>query len=345
MKKTLLAALAIGFAAATAGSANPSRSPEQAEGEAAFVYDDLDRFAATLEVVNSGSPAVPAFADYIARGSPAFPGYVERYGVTPESIAEAVARRPLHYRRVAGLKDHLRGQEARIQSAMLRLNKMAPGELPIPPVYYLVGNLYAGGIQVSLQPPVGKHSRGLVLLLEALSMSPETDQSEWQGRPYGGGYLEDIPYVAVHESAHVYQYQLMGADNYVSIYQSGNPNNTYLALAVREGCADYVTYLASGYRRSGKQHVYGLANERALWSAFQKVMNQPASFSDGWFGALDPDTPDWPPQIGYWLGSRMCQAFHETSADRDAAIRHIFTAYTADQMRPIADAYARWLEN
>lgn len=342
---TLFAAFALGFLANAAGSASPAASSDLAATDSAFVYDDLDRFAEAVAAVDRGAPATPTFANYIAKGSPAFPGYVERYGVTAQSIAEAVAERPLHFRRVAGLKNHLRSQEGRIQSAMLRLNKMAPGDFPVPPVYYLVGNLYAGGIQVGLQPPVGKHSRGLVLLLEALSMSPETDQSEWQGRPYGGGYLEDIPYVAVHESAHVYQYQLMGADNYVSIYQSGNPNNTYLALAVREGCADYATYLASGFRRRGDQMAYGLANERALWAAFQKVMNKPASFNDGWFGALDPDTPDWPPQIGYWLGSRMCQAFHETAADRDAAIRLIFTAYTVDQLRPIADAYARWLGN
>ena len=80
-----------------------------------------------------------------------------------------------------------------------------------------------------------------------------------------------------------------------------------------------------------------------LWRQFQEVMYRPASFEDGWFGALDPDTPDWPPQIGYWLGARMCQAFHETAPDRDEATRHIINAYRVEDMRIIAEAYARRL--
>lgn len=319
--------------------AGPSTVAEAPEPPV-FIYDDLDRFGPALRAIEEGAPAEPAMADYIARGSSAFPGYVDRYGVTAASIAEAIAKRPRHYRRVAGLKHVLRQKEEMIRRGMARLNAILPGDNSSPPIFYLVGNLYAGGIQVELKPPLGQHQRGVVLLLEALAMAADTDMSEWPG-DYSGGYLEDIPYVAVHESIHVYQMQAMGRDNYVSIYGAGNPNNIYLALAVREGCADYLTYLALGTRRRGNQQSYGEANERALWQKFQQVMYSPASFADGWFGGLDPKTPDWPPQIGYWLGSRMCQAFVEDAPDRDSAMRHVVNAYRVEDMRPIADAYAR----
>lgn len=306
-----------------------------------FVYEDLDRFATALAKVDSGAPLEPTMAEYVAGGSLAYPGYVDRYAVTAKSIAEAIEKRPRHYRKVSGIKPYLKTQEDMVRRAMARLNAIIPGPNVSPPIFYLVGNMYAGGIQVELAQPLQGHRRGVVLLLEALAMAPDTDMSEFQGGPYSGGYLEDIPYVAVHESMHVYQMQAMGRDNYVSIYSAGNPNNIYLALAVREGCADYLTYLSLGKRRQGNQHSYGEANERQLWDQFQAVMYRPASFDDGWFGALHPKTPDWPPQIGYWLGSRMCQAYVEAAPDRDAAIRHVVEAYSVEDMRVIADAYAR----
>src|SRR5206468_11772 len=134
----------------------------------------------------------------------------------------------------------------------------------------------------------------------------------------GAGYLSDVPYVVIHEMMHVYQVRYQGLENYRSIYLPG-PNNINLAIAVREGCADYLTFLSSGRRRHGSQQSYGLAHEAELWSRFKKIMNAPASFEDGWFGSLDNRTPDWPPQIGYWLGQRMCQRYYETAADKKLA--------------------------
>ena len=333
LRTSLALALVIGAGVAVAG--------DRGTAAPVFVYEDLDRFAKALQAIDEGAQAEPTIAKYVAEGSPAYPPYVARYDVTAQSIAAALAKRPRHYRRVAALKPYLLKQEKSVSRAMARLNDLIPGPNVSPPIFYLVGNMYAGGIQVELAQPLKNHRRGVVLLLEALAMAPETDMSEFQGSAYSGGYLEDIPYVAVHESVHVYQFDAMGADNYVSIYQSGNPNNVYLALAIREGCADYLTYLATGTRRRGNQQSYGEANERELWQQFQQVMYSPASFADGWFGGLDPRTPDWPPQIGYWLGSRMCQAYVEAAPDRDTALRHIINAYRIDDMRPIAEAYAR----
>jgi hypothetical protein len=163
---------------------------------------------------------------------------------------------------------------------------------------------------------------------------------EWPG-PYGGGFLEDIAYAAVHETVHAFQARIQGIANYVSIYSQGQPNNTYLAMAIREGCADYVTRLAIGRARTGNQESYGLANEQALWNGFREIMHSPASFEDGWFGALDSKTPEWPPQIGYWVGQRICAEYHRAASDKQAAMKQILAAYRAEDFAKIAEPYAR----
>lgn len=307
-----------------------------------FVYDDFDRFGAALKQVDDGAPAEATFQAYIDGAGPPYGFYKERYGATGKTIAGAVAKRPNHYRRVAGLRPYLKSQEPAVQAGIDRLRAMVPG-IATPPVYFMIGNLSAGGINAALDPKLDGHESAPALLVETLAMGADTDMAEWPG-PYGGGYLEDIAYVAVHEMIHAYQLRIQGRANYVSIYQAGQTGNTYLALALREGCADHFTRLAIGKTRVGKQHSYGTANERQLWTAFKPLMDQPGSFADGWFGALDARTPDWPPQIGYWLGMRICAAFYDTATDKAAAVRTIMAAYRPDDFLTIAAPYRKQMD-
>ena len=321
-----------------AGCAAGHAAPSGGHQSVRVIYDDLDRFQAALKAVDGGASAVKTFDAYVRQASSPYPFYAERYGASGESIAAAVAKRPRHYRRVAALKPQLQSMEPTLSKGLDRLNGLIGG-ITTPPIYILVGNMTAGGIHARLTPPIEGHISAPAILLEAVSMSSETDMSEFPGN-YGGGHLVDVPYVAIHEMVHAYQARVMGMGNYVSIYSPG-PGNTYLAAALREGCADYVTFLATGTRRTGKQQEYGLAHEAELWTRFKTVMNSPLSFEDGWFGALDPKTPDWPPQIGYWLGSRICQTYHEEASDKAAAIRDIFGAYSPEHMQKILAPYAR----
>ena len=332
--------LALAVLAASGGAAAP---PDSSAGAPAihagptFVYDDLDRFAEALAKVDAGADPVSTFDAYVAGGSPPMPFYVERYGATGASIAKAVARRPKHYHRVAALKPQVVAMQPSIERAIANLQAMIPG-VATPPVYFMVGNLTAGGIHARLDPPPDGHGSAPAVLLETVAMSADTDMSEFPGA-YSGAYLEDVPYVAVHEMVHAYQARIMGIGNYVSIYQPG-PANTYLAQALREGCADYITLLAAGKRRKGNQESYGLSHEAELWSAFKDVMNKPLA-DDSWFGLPEAKHPDRPPQIGYWLGSRICQTYHESAADKAAALRYIFAAYSPEHMQTIAAPYVR----
>ena len=307
-----------------------------------FVYDDFNRFAEALKKVDAGAPAEATFQAYIDGAGPPYGFYKERYGATGKTIAAAVAKRPIHYRRVTSLRPYLVSQEAAVQAGIDKLRAMVPG-IATPPVYFMIGNLSAGGINATLEPKPAGHESAPALLVETLAMAPDTDMAEWPGA-YGGGYLEDIAYVAVHEMVHAYQVRIQGRANYISIYQQGQPGNTYLGLALREGCADHLTRLAIGKTRVGKQQSYGTANERSLWAAFRPLMDQPGSFDDGWFGVLDPKTPDWPPQIGYWLGMQICAAYHDTAIDKAAAVRDIMAAYRPEDFKKIAAPYQRRME-
>lgn len=310
-----------------------------AEGPATFVYDDLDRFAAAQADIDHGKDPASAMQSYVEQGSAAFRFYAKRYDVTPQALVAKIAKRPKYYQRLARLKPRLRQQEAVIEAGLRNLSAMA-GRQVVAPIFYLVGSQVAGGTPVELDratPP----ALGVAIAIDMVSMAPDVDMSEFPQGSGGRAGLEDIAYVAIHETAHVHQVRGQGGlDNYRSIYRPG-PNSTNLAVAIREGCADYVTFLASGIRRSGPQATYGAANERLLWTEFQKVMSAPAFSAPGWFSGTDPRYPQWPSQIGYWLGDRMCQHYHETAADKQQAMGDLFTAYRPEEVQKFAAAYAR----
>ena len=305
----------------------------------AFVYDDLDRYAAAHSALDQGTEPEAAMKAYVDQGSAAFKFYAKRYDVSAQGIAAEIAKRPKFYRRLAGLKPRLQAHEPLISASIDKLNVMAGQRLDVP-IHFLVANQVAGGTPVELDsadPP----AVGVAIAIDMVSLAPDVDMTEFAAGPGGRAALEDIPYVAIHETVHVHQVEAQGGlDNYRSIYRPG-PNSSNLAVAIREGCADYLTFLASGIRRSGAQANYGAANERLLWTEFQKVMNAPAFSAPGWFSGTDPRYPQWPSQIGYWLGDRMCEHYHQSAADKQKAVRDLFAAYRPDEVQKFAEAYGR----
>jgi len=181
----------------------------------------------------------------------------------------------------------------------------------------------------------------IAVAVDVIAVSPDTDMSEFPDGIGGRARVEDLPQVAVHENAHVLQLASQGGlGNYRSIYSPDT--GSMLAVAIREGCAEYLTYLASGWRL-GDRHIYGEANEQDLWSAFQQIADEPPFSVPGWFGGTHPEHADWPSQIGYWVGFRICEHHHSNAADPDAALVDLFSLYSPEDVQPLADAYGEAL--
>ena len=313
-----------------------SHASQADEAAVRFVYDDLRAFAQAHRSIVAGTPALEAFQQYVASASPAFAFYARRYGATAESIAGQYAQRPKYYAYVAALEPKLRELESTIAAGVRELSSLT-GIREAPPVFYLVANQTAGGTPAELD---AAGTLGVAVGLDALAISPEVDLSEFPAGIGGRGRLADLPQVVVHETVHLQQVKAQGGlDNYRSIYRPGEANSN-LAVAIREGFAEYATWLAAG-ARLGDRHLYGEAHERELWAAFRPVMHDKAFSTPGWFGAPDAAHPDWPPQIGYWLGLAMCEHYHRSSTDPAGAWRELMSAYRRAELDKIAAAYER----
>lgn len=298
-------------------------------------YDDLRRFGAALVEIEAGADAEMAIAAYLDAASPGLAGYAARYQTEASSIAEQYARRPVYYGGLPELEAYLTGRQGEIDAALARLAELAPIGQPVDS-YFFVADQTAGGTPVMMQTETG--SRPVVAIaVDMIAMAPDTDMTEFPTGTGGRARAADLPQVVVHENAHVLQmFAQGGIENFRSIYSA--EGGSMMAVAVREGCAEYVTYLASGWRL-GDRHLYGEANEAQLWQAFSAIADAPPFSVPGWFGGTHADHPDYPPQIGYWVGFKVCEYHHLNATDPAAAIADLFTLYAPEDVASLARAY------
>lgn len=309
--------------------------------EPEFHYEDLHLFDRALQDIAAGTDPLESMEGYVSNASVAFKGFAKRYNVSAESIATEYAKRPVYYSDLPIIEDWLRAREPEIKDVLSRLVELAPRGDAVP-IYFLVADQKAGGTPVLIEDAGGPRPV-IAVAVDVIAITSETDMSEFPDGTGGRAERADLPQVIVHETAHVLQLSAQGGiDNYRSIYNAENGN--MLAVAIREGCAEYLTFTASGWRL-GDRHLYAAAHQKELWEAFKPVMDEPPFSVPGWFGGESPEHPDWPSQIGYSLGEQICKHHYESVTDKSQAIKDLFSIYAKDDVRVLADAYGRDLED
>ena len=149
--------------------------------------------------------------------------------------------------------------------------------------------------------------------------------------------------------AHFYQMLEQSRSGYREMYV--NPEkDTLMARAIREGAAEFVTFLATGLTMGdpddlSDRHGYVLAHEKEVWALFEPVWNELYKDHPGWFDGIHKDKPEMPFQAGYSLGFLMVESYYVQAEDKAAAVEHILGANSAEEFAPIVAAYSAKMEN
>lgn len=300
-----------------------------------FHYADLDSFAQAVAEIDAGRDATEAMRGYLDRASPALKAFAATYGTTPEKIVQQLQKRPKYYRAFTRIRPKLEALRPAIDTDLRRLAEITPG--PQCAVHFVVAQSVAGATPRQVTYPDGTTGVVIVVAVDLLGTDAETDMAEFPvPLPIT---LADLPQIIVHEMVHVLQVRAQGGlANYRSIY-TDPVKGTLLAFAIREGTAEFVTFLATG-RRLGQRHIYGFAREAELWEAFSPVMLEPQGKHPEWFsGGKSTRFPDLPMQTGYFIGMQICQTFHDTASDKPGALDRLMRAWTAEDFAAIAAPY------
>jgi hypothetical protein len=273
-----------------------------------FEYSDIDRF-------NDTRPALAASDDrgatlqarYIDAATPALRQYIDRYGLSTDKWLEAIDETPRYFASLDNLPARLAAQEQEIEAAYQRFRDIYPTDKPMH-VNYVVGPMVAGGIQ---------DASGVIIAAEVYGLSGDTDMSEFNSRRRMFS-PQDITPIVIHEFVHSLQVDVQGRDTYLSIY---GDKKSLLAIAIREGSADFLASLAAGETMNNAAHEFGNRREAELWALFKEDMLN-AETGD-WLFYTPKEHPDWPVDLGYFMGYKITEAFYRTAADKRQAIDDI----------------------
>jgi uncharacterized protein YjaZ len=151
-------------------------------------------------------------------------------------------------------------------------------------------------------------SSGLLIGVEMNARSettPVDELTDWERAVTGR--IANLPHIVAHELIHIQQSQA-----------NGNPS--LLQQALREGGADFIGEMISGGIINEVQRRCGDAHAQALWPEFQKE-TLGADFSR-WLFQGDR-AKDWPADLGYYIGYKICEAFYHRTSDKREAVRRI----------------------
>jgi uncharacterized protein YjaZ len=115
-----------------------------------------------------------------------------------------------------------------------------------------------------------------------------------------------LPEVIMHEIVHT--------------QQKHGSLSTLLELSLNEGIADFLTELVMGTHPYEKLYKYGYQNEKKLWKRFKKKMNS-TDTSEFLYNVSTSNTPD----LGYFIGYRIAQAYYNKVLDKTKAIQVMMT--------------------
>lgn len=120
---------------------------------------------------------------------------------------------------------------------------------------------------------------------------------------------ENVPYIVAHELIHYQQDSLTKESFYL------------LAACINEGSADFIGELISGGGPNKETYSYGNAHEKELWLEFTKIMDDREDSHD-WMYNYKPKN-GYPPDLGYWIGYKITQAYFNKAKDKQKAISEI----------------------
>lgn len=271
---------------------------------ATLVTADAERLA-TLLLQPSLPSAETLQSRVLDQGTPGIRIFTPHRIQNAAHLARAIQQQPAAYRKAAALCLPAAQQvQAEAANVMARVAQLL-GEKEPATAYALFGAGNSGGTA---------STAGLALGLEVLCQDVDTPQA-------ARALIMDF---VAHEITHVYQSRVTKPE----------PRETLLWAALTEGVADHVMELARGGAPAGavaNRQRYGLAHEAALWQRFQADRGGKPPFGS-WMYDQRPSPGGQPPDMGYWVGKRISEAYLARAADKALGLRALVELRDPEQI-------------
>lgn len=284
---------------ATAQTSGPqlNHNPQKVK----FITQDIDNFWRAYGSANKEPDRAKRIAifqtEYLDKGTPGLTDFVRLRIKSATNLVEAIERQPKYYASIRRSTLRVREMEREVRKSFRKFKSLYPDAV-FPNVYFLVGVSNTGGTT---------SDNGLLIGTEMYAGTPQTPREElpdWMKAVLKP--IEKLPAIVAHELIHFNQ-------KYPEL-------KTLLSRAIQEGSADFLGEMISGETINPEQKSYGTQHESELWLQFQTEMNG-SSVKNWMYNGLT--AKDKPTDLGYYMGSKISEAYYKSATDKRQAVRDI----------------------
>jgi hypothetical protein len=265
---------------------------------ARLVTEDIPRFWAAFDARATLGTARAIDSLYFKPGTPGLQDWIRLRLTNAKTLAATVDKVPGYDESARASTLQIARDEPKIRAAFVKLLQLYP-DADFPDVYFVIGRLSSGGTL---------SDRNLLIGAEMYGRTTEEAMaglSAWHHQVLAT--VDKVPAITSHELVH---------------FQQTRNGFSLLAQALREGGADFVAELMTNDNINAHVHAWVRAEpgrERQIWEEFQADMA--ANVNTRWFQS--DDVAKRPKDLGYYVGYKITQAYWESHADKQAAMKEI----------------------
>lgn len=186
----------------------------------------------------------------------------------------------------------------RIINGAKKLKQIYPGSV-FPEIFFVIGKFEVGG---------SKFENFLYVGAELLGLAKDSPLDELNPHARSGiNTVDKLDVICLHEMVH---------------YQQKLSPKTNMEQALIEGGAEFIANKLTG--KSTMQPVFDQIDakkEKVIWHEFAQHMNDPMEAK--WFLATGDQKLKRPGMLGYLIGFRICEAYHDKAKNKSQALKDI----------------------
>jgi len=199
----------------------------------------------------------------------------------------------------------IQNDSSKIRKYTLKLEEFYP-KAKFSNIYFVVGQFKHGGTVIN----------GTTIIEIQKNAKTKDTKSTFLYSKKNMKYLIDYDYLAsliIHEQIHINQKKGLR-----TLF-----TNALLRKTISEGSADFIMFLVTNQMPIPEDtYVYGEEHEKELWLKFKKYLKEDyQEIKKEWF--YNYNRIDLPPDLGYFIGFKICEKYYNECDDKTKAIEFI----------------------
>jgi hypothetical protein len=261
-------------------------------------HNDLTNFWNSFEKVNENELKNWLWSDYLFSGSSQVRYFFNNCVRNLDFFTEQLCRKKGYYLSVKDNTIEI-AQNTTLINHLVYLFETYFGLSVSPKFYFIIGSLNCGATT---------KGKDIIIATEMYARDTGTDISSlnlWEVQnTENKEFLRDL---VSHELAH--------------LYQKYSDSDTLLAQCIKEGAADFIANKVVGIKLNPFIYDYGYKNEHILKEQFKQEYSN--LNWNNWLYNGRTTNDNYPSDLGYFIGYRICERYFENSNDKKQAMFEI----------------------